>query len=90
MPDLALGTRRPFTLVTTATRRGHNGKTRSAQIDIHVTSADLRIRFTDFDTLQLFRQALDQLSNDLDLPDPFIDRPVMTRVYSEQEAWFAS
>lgn len=90
MPDLALGTRRPFTLVTTATRRGPNGKTRSAQLDIHLTSADLRIRFTDFDTLNLFRQALDQLITDLDLPDPLVDRPVQTRVYSEQEAWFAT
>ncbi len=90
MPDLALGTRRPFTLVTTAIRRGPSGKTRSAQLDIHLISADLRIRFTDFDTLQLFAQALDQLINDLDLPDPFIDRPVQTRVYSDEAVWSAS
>ncbi len=93
MPDLTLGTRRPFTLVTTATRRGPNGRTRAAQIDIHLTSADLRIRFTDGNTLQLFRQALDQLSYDLDdVPDSYIHRPVLTRVYTDDHApaWLVS
>ena len=93
MPDLALGTRRPFTLVTTATRRGPNGRTRAAQIDIHLTSADLRIRFADLDSLQLFREALAQLSNDLDdLPDSYVHRPVLTRVNTDAHppAWLVT
>ena len=45
------------TLVTAAARRGLNGKTRAAQIDIHLTTAGRRIRFTDFDTPLLFRGA---------------------------------
>ena len=32
MPDLALGNDRPFTLVTTAVRRGPTGQTRAAQV----------------------------------------------------------
>ncbi|MGC8488359.1 MAG: hypothetical protein ACP5QO_09110 [Clostridia bacterium] len=88
MPDLALGNDRPFTLVTTAVCRGPAGHTRAAQVDIHLTSADVRLRFTDTRTLHLFCEALEQLRTDLDAAAPFLDRRVQTRVYSEENALF--
>ena len=88
MPDLALGNDRPFTLVTTAVRRGPAGQTRAAQVDIHLTAGDVRLRFTDASTLHLFCEAFEQLRTDLDPAPPFLDRRVQTRVYSQENALF--
>jgi len=84
MPDLVIGGRhRPYTLVTTAVRRGPTGQARSAQVDIHLTSGDIRLRFADPDCLRIFSDAFDLLHYDMTSNPQLVDRNVQTRVYSD-------
>lgn len=84
MPDLVIGGRhRPYTLVTTAVRRGPTGQTRSAQVDIHLTSGDIRLRFADPACLRIFSEAFEILHYDLTTNPQLVDRDVQTRVYSD-------
>lgn len=84
MPDLALGASRPYSLVTTVVHRGPAQVCRM-QLDIHLASADLRIRFLDRDTILGVCHALTELMEEAYFPDPRDYRPVRTRVYTDQD-----
>jgi len=84
VPDLALGSDRPYSLVTTVVHRGPATGGCRTQLDIHVGSGDLRFR--DRDTLARFCDALTDLVEEACLPNPRSYRPVLTRVYSDQDA----
>lgn len=84
MADLALGAGRPFSLVTTVARRGTR-RCRLAQLDVHLPSGDVRLRFLDTDALLAFTQAVLDLSVDAAAPDPLDYRPVRSRTYTEQD-----
>lgn len=84
MPDLALGAGRPYSLVTTVIHRGPAQACRM-QLDIHLASADLRIRFLDRATILAVCHALTELMEQAYFPDPRDYRPVRTRVYTEQD-----
>ncbi len=86
MPDLALGSDRPYSLVTTVVHRGPAAGHCRTQLDIHVGSGDLRLRFLDRDALARFCNALTDLAEEACLPNPRSYRPVLTRVYSDQDA----
>jgi len=84
MPDLVIGSRhRPYTLVTTAVRRPAV-QSRSAQLDIHLTTGNVRLRFADPVCLRIFAAALEQLHFDMTGATRFFDRDVQTRVYSDE------
>ena len=84
MPDLALGAGRPYSLVTTVIHRGPAQACRM-QLDIHLASADLHIRFLDRATILAVCHALTELMEQAYFPDPRDYRPVRTRVYTEQD-----
>lgn len=88
MPDLALGTDRSYSLVTTVVHCGPTASHCRTQLDLHVGSGDIRIRFLDRDTLARFCHALSNLVAEAYLPDPRTYRPVLTRVYSDQDPSF--
>jgi hypothetical protein len=85
MADLALGTGRPYALVTTVVHRGF-GQCRLAQLDLHLTTGDIRLRFFDRQSLAHFCLALGDLAREAFLPDPGDHRAVRTRVYTDKDA----
>lgn len=84
MADLALGTGRPYALVTTVVHRGL-GQCKLAQLDLHLTSGDVRLRFLDRQSLAHFCLALGDLAREAFLPNPGDYRAVRTRVYSDKD-----
>lgn len=84
MPDLTLGGSRSYTLVTTTARRGPTGQIRFAQLDLHLISGDIRLRFADPVCVRVLSDALDQLHFDMTSPPELTDREVQTRVYSDE------
>lgn len=84
MPDLALGTGRPYSLVTTVVHRGP-AQCKLAQIDLHLTSGNLRLRFLDLPSLAHFCLALGDLAREAYLPDLGEYRAVCTRVYTDKD-----
>lgn len=84
MPDLAFGTGRPYSLVTTVVHRGA-GQCKLAQLDLHLTSGDVRLRFLDRQSLAQFCLALGDLAREAYLPDPVDYRAVRTRVYTDKD-----
>lgn len=85
MADITLGADRSYSLVTTVVHRTPAASRCRAQIDLHVGSGDLRIRFLDQKTLARFCRALNDLLDEAYLPDPRTYRPVLTRVYSDDD-----
>lgn len=84
MPDLVIGSHhRPYSLVTTAVRRA-GVYSRSAQLDLYVTTGNVRLRFADTVCLRIFADALEQLHFDMTGATPFMDREIQTRVYSDK------
>ena len=83
--DLAMGPDRPYSLVTTVVRR-RGDRCKLIQIDLHLRSGDVRLRFDDSDTLWRFTAALDALLSDISDPDPRAYSPVRTRVYTDTDA----
>jgi hypothetical protein len=84
VPDLALSTGRPYSVVTTVVHRGA-GRCKLAQLDLHLTSGDVRLRFLDRASLAHFCRALSDLACEAYLPDPGDYRAVWTRVYSDKD-----
>jgi len=84
LADLSLGAGRPYSLVTTVVHRGP-GQCRLAQIDIHMTSGNVRLRFHDRQALSNFCLALDDLAQEAILPHPATYRAVRTEVYTDQD-----
>lgn len=82
--DLALGPDRPYALVTTLVRR-RGDRCKLIQLDLHLRSGDVRIRFADTATLWRFTAALDDLLADIAAPDPLDYSPVRTRVYTDAD-----
>ena len=83
--DLALGPDRPYSLVTTVVRR-RGERCKLIQLDLHLRSGDVRIRFDDTDTLWRFTAALGDLLSDTSTPAPLHYSPVRTRVYTDTDA----
>lgn len=84
MADLALGSGRPFSLITTVVHRGP-GRCKFAQLDLHLASGGVRLRFLDTESLSTFVQALVDLSHEAIAPDPLDYRPVRSCLYTEQD-----
>jgi hypothetical protein len=84
MADLALGAGRHYSLVTTVIHRGP-GQCKLAELDLHLTSGDLRLRFHDRPSLARFCFALGELAREAYLPHPARSRAVHTRVYTDQD-----
>ena len=84
MPDLALRADRPYSLVTTVVRRGA-GHCKVAQIDLHLTSGDVRVRFLDRPSLAHFCNAMAELACEAYLSDVGDAPTVWTRVYTAQD-----
>lgn len=87
MPDLALGTGRPYSLVTTVVHRGGHSPThcKLAQVDLHLTSGDLRLRFLDRESIARLYLALGQLAQDAYYPSPADYRAVLTRIFTDED-----
>ena len=84
MADLTLGGGRPYALVTTTVHRGL-GQCRLAQLDLHLTSGDVRLRFLDRQSLAHFCLALGDLAREAFLADPTDHHAVCTRLYTDQD-----
>lgn len=82
--DLALGTDRSYSLVTTVIRR-RDDRCKLIQLDLHLRSGAVRIRFEDLHALWQFSSALDRLFADVVEPDPMHYSPVLTRLYTESD-----
>jgi hypothetical protein len=82
--DLTLGAGRPYALVTTTVHRGL-GNCKLAQLDLHLTAGDLRLRFVDRQSLAHFCLALGDLAREAFLPDPLDYRAVRTRLYTDKD-----
>lgn len=62
MADLCLDTRQPFALITSVRRTGGRGAHHPhPQLELHLPSDTLRLRFADPDSLNLFVQAVTDL-----------------------------
>jgi hypothetical protein len=85
LADLTLGAGRPYALVTTTVHRGL-GQCKLVQLDLHLTSGDVRLRFVDRQSLAHFCLALGDLAREAFLPpDPLDYRPVRTRLYTDKD-----
>jgi hypothetical protein len=82
--DLSLGAGRPYSLVTTIVHRGP-GQCKLAQLDLHMTSGNIRLRFHDRQSLAHFCLALDDLAREALLPNPAAYRAVRTQVYTDHD-----
>jgi hypothetical protein len=85
MPDLSLGADRSYSLVTTVVHRSPR-QCKIAQLDLHLTAGDVRLRFLDRETLHRFCSALADLAAEAYLPSPHDYRPVRSRVYTNHDA----
>ncbi len=87
MPDIALGSGRPYTVVTTVVHRGPTAPCKLAQMDIHLTSGTLRIRFLDQASIARLHDALEDLALEAYFPDRLArTRPIYTRVFTDHDA----
>jgi len=84
MPDVALRADRPYSLVTSVAHAG-SGHCRVAQLDLHFTSGDLRLRFLDRPSLAHFCNAVAKLAIDAYLPAGAPGPAVHTRVYTDRD-----
>ena len=82
MADLILGSDRCYTLITTLVRKP-KGQCRLVQIELHLPSSDVRLRFLDLDSFNRFHMALTDLACEIQAPDPLTYRDVVSRVYSD-------
>jgi hypothetical protein len=81
LADLVLAADRPYTLVTTVIQApGRRGR---AQLDLHLPSADLRLRFADRASLFHFALAVFWLAGDTDAADPH--RSVRSRLLTAED-----
>lgn len=84
MADISFRAARPYSLVTTVVHRGP-GQCKLAELDIHLSSGSVRLRFFDRRSLGRFCFALAELAREAYLPDPTAYRTVCTRVYTDQD-----
>jgi hypothetical protein len=80
--DLTLGTDRSFSLVTTVVH-GRRLRCKLIQAELHLSTADVRIRFSDPDALWHLTSALTELL--ADVLDPSDYSPVRTRVHTNAD-----
>ena len=65
--------------------QGKSARCKLIQLDLHLRSGDVRIRFDDTAALWRFCAALDDLLTDIVAPDPLDYSPVRTRVYTDAD-----
>ena len=87
MADLCLDTRRPFALLTSVRRTGGRGAhDPHPQIELHLPSDTLRLRFADPDSLDLFLQAVTDLYFDATTRKLTNEPEVSVRLHRPQAA----
>ncbi len=84
MSDITLGPR-PYTLVSTVVRRNPIARYKLAQLDMHLTSSDLRIRFLEPASIARLYLTLHQLAMDAYCPELGDRHLVTTRIYTDKQ-----
>ena len=84
MSDITLGPR-PYSLVSTVVRRDPIARCKLAQLDMHLISSDLRIRFLEPSSIARLYLALHQLAMDAYFPKHGHRHLVTTRIYTDQQ-----
>jgi hypothetical protein len=84
LADLALSAGCPYTLTTTVVRRA-SGRCKFTEVELHLPSDNLRLRFFDRAGFARFCFALGELAREAYLSQPVEQHPVRTRVYSDDD-----
>lgn len=84
MADLALGSDRPYSVVATVVHRG-GAQCKLAQLDLHLTTGDVRLRFLDRPSLAHFCRAVSDLADEVYLPGSRHHKDVWTRLYTDHD-----
>lgn len=84
MPDLVFGADRPYALVTTVVHSP--GHCKLAELDLHLTSGSVRLRFADLPSLGRFCFAIGELAREAYTAHRAQPRSVVrTRVYTDRD-----
>ena len=83
MADLAFAAGRPYAIVTTVVHRGP-GQCKLAELDLHLSSGDVRLRFHDLASLGRFCFALGELAREAFARDIADYHAVRSRVFTDE------
>ncbi len=84
LADLALRSDRPYSVVATVVHHGGARRT-LAQLDLHLTTGNVRLRFLDRASLGQFVRAVVELASQEYLPASGRHPDVWTRLYSDDD-----